>query len=46
MGMHAVGEHKGMIDATHELPMSRQAELLAILRSNLYYLVRQGAAQP
>jgi putative transposase len=27
-----------MIDATHELPLSRQAELLAISRSNLYYL--------
>ena len=29
-----------MIDATHDLPMSRQAELLAISRSNLYYLPR------
>jgi putative transposase len=29
-----------MIDATHELPLSRQAELLAISRSNLYYLPR------
>jgi putative transposase len=27
-----------MIDATHQLPLSRQAELLAISRSNLYYL--------
>ena len=29
-----------MIDATHKLPMRRQAELLAISRSNLYYLPR------
>ena len=29
-----------MIDATHEVPMSRQGELLAISRSNLYYLPR------
>ena len=27
-----------MIDVTHELPLSRQAALLAISRSNLYYL--------
>jgi putative transposase len=27
-----------MIDATHKLPLSRQAALLAISRSNLYYL--------
>lgn len=29
-----------MIDATHPLPMTRQGELLAISRSNLYYLPR------
>ena len=29
-----------MIDATHELPISRQAELVNILRSNIYYLPR------
>jgi len=29
-----------MIDATHKLKMTRQAELLAISRSNLYYLPR------
>jgi putative transposase len=29
-----------MIDATHQLPMTRQGELLAISRSNLYYLPR------
>jgi putative transposase len=29
-----------MIDATHKLPMTRQAELLAISHSNLYYLPR------
>ena len=29
-----------MIDVTHKLPMIRQAELLAISRSNLYYLPR------
>jgi putative transposase len=29
-----------MIDATHDLPLGRQAELLAISRSNLYYLPR------
>jgi putative transposase len=29
-----------MIDATQELPISRQAELLAISQSNLYYLPR------
>jgi len=29
-----------MIDATHELPLIRQAELLAISRSNLYYMPR------
>jgi len=29
-----------MIDATQELPISRQAELLAISHSNLYYLPR------
>ncbi len=29
-----------MIDATHPLPMIRQAELLAISHSNLYYLPR------
>jgi putative transposase len=30
-----------MIDATQELPISRQAQLLAISRSNLYYLPQQ-----
>jgi putative transposase len=29
-----------MIDATHKLPMTRQADLLAISHSNLYYLPR------
>ena len=29
-----------MIDATHELPISRQAELMNISRSNIYYLPR------
>ena len=29
-----------MIDATHGLPVSRQAELLEISRSNVYYLPR------
>jgi putative transposase len=29
-----------MIDPTHELPVSRQAELLEISRSNVYYLPR------
>ena len=29
-----------MIDATHKLKMTRQAELLAISHSNLYYLPR------
>jgi len=29
-----------MIDATHDLPMNRQAELLAISHSNVYYLPR------
>ena len=29
-----------MIDATHELPISRQAELVNISRSNIYYLPR------
>ena len=33
-----------MIDATHKLPMNRQAELLAISRSNLYYLPRPASA--
>ena len=33
-----------MIDATHELPIGRQAELLAISRSNLYYLPRPTPA--
>ena len=33
-----------MIDATHELPLSRQAELLAISRSNLYYLPQPTSA--
>ena len=32
-----------MIDATHELSMTRQAELLAISHSNLYYLPRPTA---
>ena len=32
-----------MIDATQELPISRQAELLAISRSNLYYLPQQSS---
>ncbi len=29
-----------MIDATHPLPIQRQAELLHISRSNVYYLPR------
>ena len=29
-----------MIDATHELPINRQAELMNISRSNIYYLPR------
>jgi putative transposase len=29
-----------MIDSAHDLPVSRQAELLAISRSNVYYLPR------
>ena len=29
-----------MIDATHELPVKRQAELLDLSRSNVYYLPR------
>jgi putative transposase len=33
-----------MIDATHTLPMTRQAKLLAISRSNLYYLPRPTTA--
>jgi putative transposase len=33
-----------MIDATHGLPISRQAELLAISRSNVYYLPRPTCA--
>jgi putative transposase len=32
-----------MIDACHELPVSRQAELLEISRSNVYYLPRPVA---
>ena len=33
-----------MIDATQELPISRQAELLAISHSNVYYLPRPTSA--
>jgi len=33
-----------MIDATHELPVSRQAELMDISRSNVYYLPRPVSA--
>ena len=33
-----------MIDATHDLPIVRQAELLGISRSNLYYLPRPPSA--
>ena len=29
-----------MIDSTHKLPLKRQAELLALSRSNVYYLPR------
>jgi putative transposase len=29
-----------MIDATHDLPIRRQAELLEVSRSNVYYLPR------
>ena len=29
-----------MIDATHKLPLTRQAELLDLSRSNVYYLPR------
>jgi putative transposase len=29
-----------MIDATHKLPVKRQAELLDLSRSNVYYLPR------
>lgn len=32
-----------MIDATHKLPVRRQAELLALSRSNVYYLPRPVA---
>ena len=32
-----------MIDPSHELPVSRQAELLEISRSNVYYLPRSVA---
>src|ERR1035437_3543357 len=33
-----------MIDATHELPISRQAELMGLSRSNVYYLPRPVSA--
>lgn len=33
-----------MIDSAHDLPVSRQAELLAISRSNVYYLPRPTPA--
>jgi len=33
-----------MIDATHELPIIRQAELVGISRSNLYYLPKPPSA--
>jgi putative transposase len=33
-----------MIDATHELPISRQAELMDISRSNVYYLPKPVSA--
>jgi hypothetical protein len=29
-----------MIDPTHTLPITRQAELLGVSRSNVYYLPR------
>ena len=32
-----------MIDFTHELPVTRQAELLELSRSNVYYLARPVA---
>ncbi len=31
-----------MIDTTHALPITRQAELLELSRSNVYYLPRAG----
>jgi putative transposase len=33
-----------MIDATHKLPLTRQAELLDVSRSNVYYLPRPVSA--
>src|SRR5439155_23439017 len=37
---HRRCERKEMIDSTHKLPLKRQAELLALSRSNVYYLPR------
>src|SRR6202165_1924456 len=41
---HRRCERKEMIDATHELPVTRQAELLDLSRSNVYYLPRLVSA--
>ena len=40
LGRRAQCGRKEMIDATHKLPITRQAELLAISYSNLCYLPR------
>lgn len=37
---HRRCDRKEMINATHELPLTRQAELLDLSRSNVYYLPR------
>src|SRR3984893_7520577 len=41
---HRRCERKEMIDATHKLPVKRQAELLDLSRSNVYYLPRPVSA--
>ena len=33
-----------MIDASHELPVNRQAQLLALARSTVYYLPKPSSA--
>lgn len=40
-GRHA--ERKALIDRTHTLPITRQAELVGISRGNVYYLPRAAS---
>ena len=46
LGKAGRAERKAMIDRSHALPLTRQAEVLGISRGSLYYQPRAGAQRP